>query len=297
MNYFYHNGYYYSTIANTGVDGSRMDCQGNYLSLPKGWTIAPDNKFSKEAINASSWNTQYVVVSSGVGYYSRHFNVPYSNSMLFQSSFQTDYYCSPCNCEILIVLESTFTPTKAPVPSNSYSAASTTSSTIISSILFWCCCCLFPFLYYRMYLTRPTRVIPQRSEEQPHQPTQRHSILRGRRSHRHHSRCCLCCSCCCSSRVGITPRPVAVYSSSSSQYLSPVAVSATTTTTTITTPAMAEAEYQQAFFIQDDSPSPILIQVEPCLEAQVLSLPQQEDDREVHAYAVPFAIEGNRRIR
>ena len=59
----YYNGYYYSTLGDVDIFGYSFSCQDNKISLPSGWTIAPDDADSQQVIVSYPWSTNYLLTS------------------------------------------------------------------------------------------------------------------------------------------------------------------------------------------------------------------------------------------
>ena len=63
-----YKGYLYATLSNGPVDDSNDYCQTAYVTMPYGWTIAPDTLDSRRVIGAHSWSTDVVIVATGYAY-------------------------------------------------------------------------------------------------------------------------------------------------------------------------------------------------------------------------------------
>jgi hypothetical protein len=97
-----YNGNTYSTLADVAVGGTGSSCQNNYLALPSGWSIAPDNVDSQTVIHMYPWNCDVVVVASGNSYGASRFTEGLWNAkMLYQSG--STYAAGACTLQILII--------------------------------------------------------------------------------------------------------------------------------------------------------------------------------------------------
>jgi hypothetical protein len=103
---FHNNKLYRSLSENWEYDGTAMVCQTDYLSLPTGWIIAPNDDDSKYIISNYRWSTAVMVVNDGASYWTnlwgdRQLRL-YSNGMLSNIS-NTRYKPNVCNGGILII--------------------------------------------------------------------------------------------------------------------------------------------------------------------------------------------------
>ena len=184
MNYYTYNGKYYSTLANVYVNSANSFCQYAYFYLPTNWVLAPDTSDSLYAIYYNNWSTTTVVVASGVGYYSKSYYGSINRANMLLSGVYSygqgySYYCSPCNCEILIMY-SPSSPSYSPVvyhddtysstsSSSSYSSSSSAGSPLYSIIVvpvfIFLSCVIFYFRYRQR--VRATQQIQQIQVQPP----------------------------------------------------------------------------------------------------------------------------------
>ncbi len=102
-----HNSKLYRALANNwAYDGTTSVCQTEYLSIPDGWTIAPNNYDSQYVISNYRWSTSVMVVSDGVSYWTNLWGDKqirtYSGGMLSTMS-NIQYKPNVCNGGILLV--------------------------------------------------------------------------------------------------------------------------------------------------------------------------------------------------
>jgi len=102
---FYNGTLYRSLSENWEYNSSSYICQTEYMQLPNGWSIAPNNDDSKYVISNYRWSTAVMVLSDGSSYYTniwgdRQIRL-YSNGMLL-NSYNT-YRPNVCNGGILLV--------------------------------------------------------------------------------------------------------------------------------------------------------------------------------------------------
>jgi hypothetical protein len=101
-NYVKYNGYYYSTISDVSIDGTSSTCQKDYLSVPSGWIVAPDDENSQHVIENYSWSTDYVL-TSGDAYCTSNCDSKSIGSKYLNFDEGGRFYSSICNSQILIV--------------------------------------------------------------------------------------------------------------------------------------------------------------------------------------------------
>ena len=100
-----YNGRIYSTLSDVPVDGGDQLCQNGYISLPSGYTVAPDNADSIAVIAAHTWSTDVVIVASGNAYgVSRFSNGTQYGSGGLLSQNGSSYLSNLCFGEVLIML-------------------------------------------------------------------------------------------------------------------------------------------------------------------------------------------------
>jgi hypothetical protein len=110
-----YNGRTYSTLADMPVTGSSINCQENFIAMPSGWSLAPDNGDSQTVIGMYPWSTSVVVVAGGQGYGTTTFVAgAWHRGLLVQSG--DSYKASDCAVEILIyeIGPPTTSPTERP---------------------------------------------------------------------------------------------------------------------------------------------------------------------------------------
>lgn len=113
-----YNGKLYATLADSYVDtisstyyyGSSSRCQSGYMSLPVGWMIASDVSDSLNVIATHNWNTDVVVVASGVGYGTLSFSqgAVWTTTGLLTSG--STYAVCCCSLQILITCTAGYKP-------------------------------------------------------------------------------------------------------------------------------------------------------------------------------------------
>ena len=95
----------YSTLTDTPVNGGCCTCQGDWLTLPSDWVIAPATGDSISAIKNNGWSTHIMVFGSGSGtvYATTNYGTIYDgiNCCLLQSGLQ--YKPPECFKQILIM--------------------------------------------------------------------------------------------------------------------------------------------------------------------------------------------------
>ena len=88
VNTISYNGKYYAALDGwSPTDSDTQGCQSQYLPLPSGWSIAPDNADSLSVISRYPWGTDLMVLSNGAQYYT--YNSRYSG----QAGQSRPWYC------------------------------------------------------------------------------------------------------------------------------------------------------------------------------------------------------------
>jgi hypothetical protein len=68
-----YQGYSYAALDVAATpDSTATYCHDTYLTLPAGWSIAPDNAASISVISSYTWGTHLMVLSNGAQYYTSH---------------------------------------------------------------------------------------------------------------------------------------------------------------------------------------------------------------------------------
>jgi len=101
-----YNNKIYSTLADVTISSTTSLCQSDWISMPSGWAIAPDNTDTVALSTLYPWSTDVLTVSSGVGYRTTNFPPAGqafgdSQSKYVQSGNQ--YKCPWCNYQILVI--------------------------------------------------------------------------------------------------------------------------------------------------------------------------------------------------
>ena len=104
-----YNGNTYKTLADWDKNDSNATCQNsgyggqNYIELPNGWSIAPDNQDSIQVIKSKAWRTHVLVVSNGNSYGTAIYSQGsfWNANMLRQSG--NSYMPGSCHLGILLI--------------------------------------------------------------------------------------------------------------------------------------------------------------------------------------------------
>ncbi len=131
VNVVTYNGYYYSTLGDTDIYYELLfNCQSSYLSLPAGWSIAPENADSIAIIAKYPWSNTWLMVASGQCYGTTHYpnnegvKCSYCSSSLLVSADGFNYKPSICT-HVLIAKKipsssPSFAPTAPPTSAPSF---------------------------------------------------------------------------------------------------------------------------------------------------------------------------------
>ena len=103
-----HDGYCYATMDKcpfqTKLGGCASQCQNYYISMPTGWTVAPDTADIRSKVVArGKWGTSIIVLGNGRSYRTQSSSSAgsfYSSTMLHTSG--SSYKVSVCNSKVLM---------------------------------------------------------------------------------------------------------------------------------------------------------------------------------------------------
>lgn len=102
-----YNGNLYRALSeNWAYDSKSMSCQTDFLNIPDGWTIAPNNDDSKYVISNYTWTTAVMVVRDGMAYWTNlrgDKQLRFYNSGMLSNTFNMKYKPNVCNGGILLV--------------------------------------------------------------------------------------------------------------------------------------------------------------------------------------------------
>ena len=102
-----YNGNTYKTLADWDKNNTNQACQNNWINVPDGWRIAPDNYDSREVIKSKAWNTCVIAVDGGNFYGTtiwgagHQWNVGQSHNYFHYSN--NHYRVSVCNGGVLLI--------------------------------------------------------------------------------------------------------------------------------------------------------------------------------------------------
>ena len=60
-----YNANTYKTLSDWDKNSNNHDCQNNWMTIPNGWSLAPNNQDSINVIKSKNWSTAVVAIEGG----------------------------------------------------------------------------------------------------------------------------------------------------------------------------------------------------------------------------------------
>ena len=111
-----HNGKLYATLNDQDIAQSsyNFNCENTYKAIKKGWSVAPNDAESKQAITSHKWGAYYMVTSDGYAWYTpQQSSSPSKYTTGYLQRSGDTYKTSACTARLLLVCTPIETPESA----------------------------------------------------------------------------------------------------------------------------------------------------------------------------------------